>query len=74
VTAQVVPKRARIYAQMRGREYFLKRIVTPNPLTSESYGPEHLEWVGEEKDSTVFDGAEAVMLATNWGVKFREIP
>jgi hypothetical protein len=69
-TASAVPKKARVYTRMRGHEYYLKRVLAH---TSRHDGailwPEHLEWVAEEKEGTVFDGPEAVMLATNWGAK-----
>jgi hypothetical protein len=70
----VLPKSARVYAHMRGRQYFLKRVLAH---TSRHDGhiiwPEHLEWFAEEKEGTVFDGPEAVMLATNWGAKWKEV-
>jgi hypothetical protein len=69
-----IPKKARVYAHMRGREYFLKRVLAH---TSRHDGtiiwPEHLEWFAEEKEGTVFDGVEAANLATNWGAKVREV-
>lgn len=69
-----MPKKARVYAKIRGRQYFLKLV---RAHTSRHDGsiiwPEHLEWVGEEKDSTVFDGKEATMLAINWGAKVKNL-
>lgn len=67
-----VPEKARVSAHMRGREYFLKRVLAHTSRHDGStIWPEHLEWVGEEKDSTVFDGKEAVSLAINWGAKVK---